>query len=377
VLALLENVDSKRNILFVLPSLNAGGAQGITATLLRHLNREKFEICLAIADSINKSHYSIPEDVTAYSFYHQKSRYALPSLIALIRRERPEVVFSTLGHLNLLIRLAHGLMPRYTVFVARETNIPSMNLLQSPYPRLFSFLYRRLYPKFDLVICQSEDMKKDLVDNFGLCPTKLLVINNPVDMEFITQQAKEGCSCYQSGVINLLAAGKLMFQKGFDLLLQAFARLDQERFHLTILGKGPEELPLKQRAQDLGIAQRVTFAGFQQNPYPYMAQADLFVLSSRFEGFPNVVLEANACGTPVVAFACPGGLKEIIREGENGMLARPENYLALAEKINEAARLSWEKNKIISSVSERYGVSKIIRQYEEAFSSLQPRTVHD
>jgi len=136
---------------------------------------------------------------------------------------------------------------------------------------------------------------------------------------------------------------------------------------LTILGQGPEEENLKLIALELGLKERITFTGFVQNPYPYMSQADLFVLSSRFEGFPNVVLEAMACGTPVVAFECPGGINEIIEEGVNGWKVNLEDTSALARAIETAMKTQLDSNLIRKYVQERFGVKKIVQEYERAF----------
>jgi len=362
-------VSARKKVLFVVPSLSGGGAERVMATLLKHLDRARFEPLLALAAQKGTLPY-VPEDVPLFDLKCSKARRAVLKLTGLVRRHRPDVVFSTLGYLNLLIMLARFLMPGKTAFIARETNIPSINLLQSPYPRLFYFLYRKLYPKFDLLVCQSKDMETDLVHHFNIRPEKTAIINNPVDVAWVREQSREGGSPIKPGAVNLLAAGKLMRQKGFDLLLQAFAKLENPGFHLTIMGRGKEEMSLKDLAEKLGIKDRVTFAGFLDNPYPAMAQADVFVLSSRFEGFPNVVLEACACGTPVAAFDCPGDVREIIASGVNGLLAAPEDVGALAEKINQCVSLSWDKQKIIHSVSERFGATHITNQYESLFESI-------
>jgi len=362
-------VSARKKVLFVVPSLSGGGAERVMATLLKHLDRARFEPLLALTAQKGTLPF-IPEDVLVFDLKCLHTRRAVFKLASLVRRRRPDVVFSTLGYLNLLIMLIRFLMPKATAFIARETNIPSINIHQTPYPRLFSFLYRALYPKFDCVVCQSQDMKNDLVDHFRLPLEKTAIINNPVDVAWIKERSREGGRPLPPGAVNLLAAGKLMHQKGFDLLLQAFAKINNPGFHLTILGQGKEETNLKNLAEQLGIKEQVTFAGFLDNPYPAMAQADVFVLSSRFEGFPNVVLEACACGAPVAAFDCPGDVREIITPGVNGLLAAPEDAGSLAEKIEQCASASWDKEKIVRSVSGRFGAAQITKQYEALFESI-------
>ena len=118
-------------------------------------------------------------------------------------------------------------------------------------------------------------------------------------------------------------------------------------------------------ANSFDVKDKVTFAGFQSNPYIYMMHADLFILSSRYEGLPNVVLEANTCGTPVVAFNCPGGTGEIIENGVNGFLCECGNIGDLAEKINKASLQKFDKNIIKSLILDKYDVNTIVRQYEK------------
>ena len=117
---------------------------------------------------------------------------------------------------------------------------------------------------------------------------------------------------------------------------------------------------------ELGLSEQVTLKGLVDNPYPYMAQADLFVLSSRFEGFPNVVLEAVACGTPVVAFECPGGINEIIKDEKNGYKVEPGDTMRLAETIEKAILTEFNVGSLRSYVGKRFGTKKIIKEYEKA-----------
>jgi glycosyltransferase involved in cell wall biosynthesis len=360
------------SVLFAIPSLAGGGAERVAATLLRHLDRERFAPALAAATLSGPLLADLPPDIPLHDLGSARASRAMPGLVALVRKTRPQVLFSTLGHLNLLVMLAKPFLgPRPPALVARETNIPSINLGQSPRPWLFKALYRLLYPRFDRVVCQSRDMQGDLVRHFGVQPERSLVIPNPVDAAALRARAGEAPRVLPEGVPNLVAAGKLLRQKGFDLLLAALARLPEPRPRLTILGQGPLLPDLEAQARDLGLAGLVHFAGFTDNPAPYFAQADLFVLSSRHEGFPNVVLEALALGTPVAAFRCPGGLDEIISPGENGWLAEPGDPASLAACLAQALARPLSPARVAASV-EPFAAPAIARRYEALFSSLCP-----
>ncbi|HIC87372.1 MAG TPA: glycosyltransferase, partial [Aquificae bacterium] len=153
------------------------------------------------------------------------------------------------------------------------------------------------------------------------------------------------------------------------LLLKAFSKLDNN-YRLYILGEGEEKDNLIKLADKLNIKDRVYFLGFQKNPYKYLAQADLMVLSSKVEGLPNVVLEANALGIPVVAFDCPGGTREIIKNGLNGFLVKCGDVDKLAFYIEKAVNYNWDKSKIIKYIKENFSVEKIIKKYEDTLLSL-------
>ena len=141
-----------------------------------------------------------------------------------------------------------------------------------------------------------------------------VIIHNPVDMEKIRNSvgAPVDHPAFRAGGTVLVAAGRLEHEKGFDLLIEAMALLPDTRVQVVILGEGRLESELRALARKHGLDGRVHFAGFQKNPFAWFAKADAFVLSSRYEGFPNVVLEALACGTPVISTPAPGGIRELL-----------------------------------------------------------------
>jgi len=337
-------VDRPRHILFLIPSLRGGGAERVIVTLLRHLDRTRFRLALAVVD-MRKAAYGgdVPEDVEVIDLGCARVRYALPKIVRLIWRRRPDVVFSTLGHLNLALAIIRPLLPNGVRYMARESNIVSEVIRCGSTPPMWGWAYRHFYRRFDAVVCQSHDMRDDLVENFALPAERTVVINNPVDVDRIRHLALEplatGFEQENGGDgdarIHLVAAGRLSHQKGVDLLIEALALCGSSRFRLTILGEGPLLGDLVQLAQDKGVAPQVRFVGFQKNPYPFFARADAFVLSSRFEGFPNVILEALACGTPVIALPAPGGIREILEGVDGCRIAGAMSAPALAAILSE------------------------------------------
>jgi len=358
-------MSNKIKILFIVPSMRGGGAERVISTLLQHIDKNKFDLNLALITKEGKFLDDIPTHVNLIDLDAKRVRNSIFKIIKTINSLKPDIVFSTLGHLNLLISIIRPFLSKKIVFIGRESNTVSVINKQSKYPKLFDFLYNNFYNNFDHIVAQAEYMKKDLVENYNIKSEKITVINNPIDFENIKKLSNiPSKELFDKAKINLLAVGRLSHQKGFDTLLEIMKELDEEYF-LTILGQGPDEEKLKIIIKEFSLESKIRLLGFQNNPYIYMKQADIFVLSSRFEGLPNVVLEANACGTTVIAFDCPGGTNEIIIDGENGYLAKCQNKNDFIKKLKE---ISLEK-KINQTILDKYEVSYIVKMYEQLFKS--------
>jgi glycosyltransferase involved in cell wall biosynthesis len=163
--------------------------------------------------------------------------------------------------------------------------------------------------------------------------------------------------------MNLLAVGRLNKVKRFNLLIDLMSKLN-DSFHLTIIGNGYEENSLRKQIQELNLDQNIDLIGFKSNPYKYMANADMLLISSEYEGFPNVVLEVNACGIPVFAFNCPGGISEIIEDGINGILIENDNIDLMAKALDTYDLRNFNPLMIKQKIKKRYSLEYIISKYE-------------
>ena len=354
----------------MLPSAQAGGAERVLLNLLRSFDRRIFDLHLIIIDARGPYLNLVPSDVVLHRLGYNRVGKAMVRLAAVLRNLKPDAVLSSIGHLNLALLLIEPLVQKKMRLFIRESNIASVAFARGIKNRLFRWLYRILYQRADGIICPGEAIKSDLSENFGIKAERMIIIPNPVYVDEIRSRMNSGSLPLQRGGIRLLAAGSLTRQKGFDLLIKAIAELKKIKpeIHLTILGDGPEKRRLDSQIRSLGLSGFVALAGVQENPFAYFHCADLFILSSRWEGLPNVVLESLACGTPVVAFDCPGCIREILSEPSLGVLVPAEDVDALASAI--LARMESVQNTDKSSLlPERYHAARVTRYYESILSA--------
>lgn len=357
-------------VLFVLPNLHGGGAERVTLTLAGSLDRSVWDPALAVCSAEGALKGSLDSSIPLYDLATPSVRAALPALIRLIRKLKPRILFSTLTHLNLAVGVIRPFLPPSVRIIAREGNLPSQSLQYESRPRLYKAAYRMLYRSFDEVVAQSEKMRNDMIKH-GLSGDRLQVIRNPVDCDRILSLSGEsGSPVWPAGGARLLAAGRLDRQKGFDILLKALSAMERD-WSLVVLGEGGERDSLETLTAELSLDERVRFPGFEANPYRWMAAADLFVLPSRYEGFPNVLLEALCCGTPVAAFSGDTSADEIVRDGIDGFLAESESEESLKDAVERVLDSDFDTVALRLGAEERFGARHIVRQYERLFSQVR------
>lgn len=363
------DVVAPKRLVGLIHTLDMGGAQRIMLSILNHFVELELEVHLIIFDNRGVFKNELSSKVVIEDLATPSVMRGMPKCLRYLKRLQPDTVFTGIGHLNLalapFIPFMKLLLPK-SKWIARETNIVSLQNQTSKYPKLFDWLYRRTYNNYDAIIAQSEDMKDDLSLNY-LLSDKVVVINNPIDYEKVHHAAlEEPAIQFEPSKINLLSVAKLREEKRHDLMLEVLALLPK-KFHLYIVGSGEKEEALKALSQHLKLEHRVSFLGEKENPYSYMKSADLFLLTSQREGFPNVLLEANVLGLPIVAFACQGGIKEIVHNGVNGFHVPFGQSEAMAKKIEEASTYGFNKNLMVDSTIKCYGQDFILNKYKEIF----------
>jgi glycosyltransferase involved in cell wall biosynthesis len=352
-----------KKLMLIVPSMRGGGSERVMSILANNLDRRKFDITLVLLKKEGPYLDDLESDIKIIDLNSSKARYGVFKLLKLIKASKPDIVFSTLGHLNILISILKSLLPKTIKYIARESSIPSKSHSKTGKGKILKILYKLFYNKFDLIISQSEYMKNDLINNYNISESKITIINNPVDLDKINLLSKESVVSFDKNKINLLAVGRLNKVKRFNLLIDLMSKLN-DSFHLTIIGNGYEENSLRKQIQELNLDQNIDLIGFKSNPYKYMANADMLLISSEYEGFPNVVLEVNACGIPVFAFNCPGGISEIIEDGINGILIENDNIDLMAKALDTYDLRNFNPLMIKQKIKKRYSLEYIISKYE-------------
>jgi glycosyltransferase involved in cell wall biosynthesis len=324
----------KPRIAFVLPSFAGGGAERILLTLANTLDCDVFEPVVISFDASGPLRDLISPSIQQINLGHPRLRRAFLPLIRCLRDLSPTCIVSTMAYVNFGVLLARYALRNKTSVLVREANMPAATLAADPSSILFRFLYRFCYPSAQSVICPSHAIAEALQQNIPIPAANYFILRNPVDSERF--RAAASVPLRQPGPgRRFIAAGRLTNQKGFDRLLEIFAHCGRDD-HLTILGEGAERAALESQAAILGIDANVKFAGFVSEPWPWFSGADAFVLPSRWEGMPNVALEALACGTPVIAMSEAGGIAEIAAASPMGAVTLAESsslFLAALETV--------------------------------------------
>ncbi len=311
--------------LFIINSLTGGGAERVMATLL-HASapwRDRFDIALALLDR-EAAAYAPPEWVQTVQL--DCGGRLLPSILAvrrLVSDMRPDVTLSFLTRSNVANVVATAGRP--TACLISERVNASAHLNGGLSAMAARMMVSATYPRADHVIAVSQGVAQDLRRNFGVKQSRLSVIANPVDHDRIASLSAVPPALSLQGDL-IVAAGRLVPNKNFGMLIEAFARADLPAC-LVILGEGPLRGALLAQIEQMGLRDRILLPGFLDNPFAVLKRAALFALPSNAEGFPNGMVEAMACGLPVVAANCPSGPSEILlgraREEVHGIVHGP------------------------------------------------------
>jgi len=367
--------DDRRRVLFVSTTLSGGGAEHFVATVLRHLDKNRFAPHLAV---LRRHPADAAPDGVAVATLGKERAWQIPAAIVRLARlvdaVRPHAVMSTFAHPNWITGCALAVARHRPGWIARVSSPPALTD-----PGWLRPAMRRVYARADRVVANAEALA-ELAGQLYPQAGAVTYLPNATDFERIDALAAEPVPSRPAGRRRVVAAGRLVPVKRFDLLLEAAARLvDRIDLEVVICGEGPERTRLETRTRELGLGERVRLCGFVENPWAWMASADVFALTSDMEGLPNTLVEAQALGVPAVATDCPTGPAEVIAAGETGLLVAPGDADALAAALGALLVDAASRRAMGVAGRERararYGAPAVTRTLEDmlvAVSDLRP-----
>jgi glycosyltransferase involved in cell wall biosynthesis len=327
-------------ILFIIPSLVAGGAERQAIYLMRGLLNRGIIVSVLIFDPIGELFDEIPDGIKVYLSKSHKSGNpfrnplrVLWEIIRVIHKENPDIIYSRHWPTKTPTAFAARLLGKKVVL--SEANNLILYMAYNNNGRISSFLKNIACRLADKIVAVSQGVADCLEQLFNI-NSNIMVIHNGFDLEMIEEKSREETShpWFKEEEPIVVAVGRLVNQKGFSFLLEAIELANRKTpVRLIIIGDGELKAKLEKQAEEIAIKGKVDFIGVKKNPFAYMARCDLFVLSSVFEGFPNVLVESMALGLPVIATNCLYGPGEIIEDGKNGILVPVKDSRAISEAI--------------------------------------------
>ena len=317
-------------IAFLIANLNGGGAERAVSNLSLAMERSGHEISVILFDArdITYPHGGKIIDLNS----HPKDSILGKALTIFSRVKKLKRIYKQ-QQFDAIFAFMEGsgipsvLASKQTIVSVRD-NIQSLSAIYKP-------LLPYIYPKAKKVVACANAIEDELLETYSFDNTT--TIHNMVDIKQAIQRSKEPLALDQTRPF-LLSAGRLVPQKGYDLLIEAYANSQAKNtMDLLICGEGDDRVKLQALVDKKDLGDKIKLKGAVENPFAYYAKADFYVLSSRHEGFPNILIEALACGSACIAYDCKTGPNEIIKEGQNGLLVEAENVSAMTKAIDKLA----------------------------------------
>lgn len=376
-------------LLFLLPTFVFGGAERTSLNLLTGIDKNKFRISLVTSRSIFQyfQHIDIEkfiavEDVGIDVWFGSLRRFMqdIKRMADLLKLENPDLAFGMMHYPSSLLVFANHFYSIKTKVIASPRG-PSTEYLRYFEEKLSRKIYLKgIFTFFcryaDGLVVASRGMREECIKDFHAFPERVKVIPNSVDLEEIRIKASEGNDLDIPPEFRIISTlGRLEKEKYFPFLLKAFAALrKKEKAKLLIIGDGTERKNLERLSQDLNIEEDILFVGYQRNPYRFIRMSDIYVHTCLFEGFANAIIEAMACGVPVVALDCNYGPRDIIRQGENGFLVPMDDERALVDAITKLLQDQRLRDDLARRGHERamdFSVDDMVKNYEGFFLQIK------
>jgi glycosyltransferase involved in cell wall biosynthesis len=361
--------ETRVRLLIITPTLECGGSEKFVSLVCNHINTNYFSVGLLVINNVNSFHKIDNPAIEITDLKKNRVLFSFSAIKKAVENFNPDIIFSTANHLNIYLAVFKNRFDAKIKFIAREANIVSINSKEAKMPALYNWGVKKFYKRFDLIICQSVSMQQDLIKSYQVPATKTVIIHNSTQTIFSNPiQKVEKTDKY---IYKFVTIARLNKQKGIERLIQAVGLL-LVPFTYYIIGEGSKREELQKLIDVLQLQDKIFLVGQKTGPFDGMENADLFLMGSYYEGFPNVLLEAGAHGIPVVAFNAPGGIAEIIKENENGLLVDDNDIIAFAAAIKNALAGNFDRNQIIETTKKRFSVSNMMAEMENIFLKLAP-----
>ena len=362
---------SKIKISFFVPALNAGGAQKVMIDLASELSLEGFIADIVLVKAQGEFLKSVPDTVHITDLGKSRTLFSIFALAKYIRVEKPNIILSTLPHANVIAIWSKILSRSYSKVIIREATLSShivyktKNFLTA---FISHFISRLTYSRADAIVAVSEGVANDTISFYKTDKRKIHTINNPVDFQKISELSKHDIThlwMNDSSIPVIVSVGRLSKEKDYPTLLRAISIVRKSTpVRLIILGEGNERKFLESLISDMALEDSVDMPGFVDNPFPYIKNASVFVMSSICEGMPNALLQAVFLGTPAISTDCISGPNEILDGGRLGMLVEVGHPYELSKAILKTICSPITRSHSIDPYLERYSKKNIIDSYK-------------
>ncbi len=354
--------------------MQLGGIQRVALNLSSGLVEAGYTVDVVLVNAKGELIDELPAEVCIVDFQCDRVARSILPLRQYIRTKNPDVIYSMMTEINLVTIAAHAFARNECRIIISEHNMLTKSTT-SLKDRAIVAGAALAYPFADHAVAVSQGVFNDLLNVTRLNKSNITRIYNPTNVDEIRQKATEPIDhrwLSDESCDVVISAGRHVQQKGFDTLINAFARADFKNTKLILLGKGNETGNLRELTKSLGINSDVDFPGFVENPYNYISQSDVFVLSSEYEGFGMVLVEAMACGCPVVSTDCPSGPAEILDGGTYGHLFPVGDIGEMTNAMDSMLKSPIEKATLVDRAND-FSVQSVVKEYESVFFPQRSR----
>ena len=359
-----------QNKLFMcMPNFSGGGAEKVMLMLIREFSQYDRVSCIVL-QATGPLQNQLPKNCHFENLNINSARKSILKLATLFRKEKPDIICSTLAYFNLTIMIAlkiSGHRPHRIIL--REANSPSATIMSLPAKWIGKLGYKYFYNRADAIICNAEHVNKELIQ-FGVRPELISIIPNPIDEKQIRQLAKKKFilpAFAEPDLPLLVAVGRLTRQKGMDRLI-TWINAVKTKSNLLIIGDGPNYDSLIDQIKKNNLEGRIKIINYQDNPFPFIAASQALLMGSRWEGLPNIALEALAIGKTVIATKNSGGLIELKKNiAENALIIADTDadFIAAVDRFTKNLNFSKSKGNSLSAslLPDYFYSSEVIKQY--------------